>query len=206
MAMTNAAQRHRIFVSRVLISLVLAIVLLTRLSWPERALGGFAVENAGFILITVGAFGRMWAALYIAGKKSKELVTVGPYSVSRNPLYFSSLLLGLGIVASLQNLLLLVPLAFFHITCYFLTILGEERDLAVRFGSQYEDYRRRVPRLLPAFWKYRRGGDLEGWVAVRETRVLKSLFESALFILIIPFSEIIEELHIRGILPLILKH
>ncbi|NQT84760.1 isoprenylcysteine carboxylmethyltransferase family protein [bacterium] len=201
----NLAQTNRVLLSRILLSSVFPAVLLTHLSWPERALLGFAVEDAAFLLIIVGAFGRIWATLYVAGRKGKELVTSGPYSVCRNPLYFFSLLMGLGIVAAFQNLLLYVPLALFHLGSYFFTILAEERALAERFGTEYENYRARVPRFLPAFWRYR-GGNAREWMSISERRVLRCLFESALFVMIIPLAELIEELHVRGILPVIWKH
>jgi protein-S-isoprenylcysteine O-methyltransferase Ste14 len=203
-SMVNLAQRHRVLVSRVLLGLTFPIILFTRLTWTEQSVLGFVVEEAGFVSIIVGAFGRVWAMLYLAGRKGKELVTTGPYSICRNPLYFFNLLIGLGIVATFQNLLLLPPLVLLYPAYYLLAILGEESELAQRFGADFENYRRAVPRLIPLFWRYSRGGT-EGWLTVRESRSLKCLFESALFVLVIPFAEVIEQLHACGILPLIFK-
>jgi len=204
-SLTDLAQRHRVIVSRVLVGLIFPILLLTRLTWTERSVFGFAVEETGFLLIILGAFGRVWAMLYLAGRKGKQLVTTGPYSICRNPLYFFNLLIGLGIVAALQNLLLFVPLVVLYPASYFLAILGEEGELAQRFGAEYENYRKTVPRVAPAFWRYSRGG-AEGWITIGESRSLRCLFESAMFVLVIPFAEILEELHTRGILPLFFKN
>jgi protein-S-isoprenylcysteine O-methyltransferase Ste14 len=199
-------QRIRIPGARVLSGLLFLFVLLTPQSWSEESIPGFVIEEIGLSLIIIGAFGRVWAALYVSGRKGRVLVTAGPYSVCRHPLYLSSLTMGLGIVAALQNLLLLLPLALFHLESYFLTILAEERELTQRFGPQYEDYRKGVPRLFPAFWRYRRGGDTAGWMRISERLVLKCLFESALFVLIVPVAEAIEKLNVWGVLPLIFRH
>jgi protein-S-isoprenylcysteine O-methyltransferase Ste14 len=205
-AIVRVAQKSRIFVSRVMVGLLFPLLLITPLTWTENDFLGFVVETLGFFLIIVGAFGRVWASLYVAGKKGKRLVTTGPYSICRNPLYVSSLLIGLGIVAAFQNLLLVIPLVLFHLGCYFFTILAEERELVMRFGDEYESYRKAVPRLFPAFSRYRRGADTNGCMLISEGRVLRCLFESALFALIIVLAEFIEQLHTWGLLPLLLRH
>ena len=45
------------------------------------------IEWAGIVAIVVCILGRTWTSLYIAGRKIEQLVTDGPYSVTRNPLY-----------------------------------------------------------------------------------------------------------------------
>lgn len=205
-AVLRAAQRSRIFVSRVMIGFLFPLLLITPLAWTESDFLGFVVETLGFLLIIVGAFGRVWASLYVAGSKGKKLVTTGPYSLCRNPLYASSLLIGVGIVASFQNLILLIPLVLFHLGCYFFTILAEERELTMRFGEEYENYQEAVPRLLPAFSQYRRGADSDGCMLISERRVLRCLFECALLVLIIVLAEFIEQLHTWGFLPLLFRH
>ena len=47
----------------------------------------------GFVLVVFGSFGRIWASLYIEGNKTKNLITAGPFSMVRNPLYFFSLIM-----------------------------------------------------------------------------------------------------------------
>ena len=52
---------------------------------------------AGCTLVGIATVGRLWCALYIAGYKTDKLITSGPYSMCRNPLYFFSLLGGIGV-------------------------------------------------------------------------------------------------------------
>ena len=55
----------------------------------------------GFLLMMAGMFFRAWSSGYI--NKDKELATEGPYSLTRNPLYFGSLILGSGIAVACNN-------------------------------------------------------------------------------------------------------
>jgi protein-S-isoprenylcysteine O-methyltransferase Ste14 len=44
-------------------------------------------ETIGLVLIIVSIFGRTWCAIYLSGRENRELVTRGPYSVCRHPMY-----------------------------------------------------------------------------------------------------------------------
>jgi protein-S-isoprenylcysteine O-methyltransferase Ste14 len=81
----------------------------------------------------------------------KKLVVEGPYRVVRNPMYWSvaSVVLGEALVFHSRTLAELAA-AFFAGTILFV-LLYEEPALRRRFGAEYEDYCRRVPRWLPRF-------------------------------------------------------
>jgi hypothetical protein len=93
--------------------------------------------------------------MYISGNKRLELITDGPYSIVRNPLYFFSFIGALGIGLVSENLLILVLMVFFYAAYYPLTILAEERKLENTFGDAYLEYKRRTPRSLPKLSLYR---------------------------------------------------
>ena len=48
------------------------------------------IEITGIGLIGVAIIGRLWCTLYLGGRKAAEVVTKGPYSIARNPLYVFS--------------------------------------------------------------------------------------------------------------------
>jgi protein-S-isoprenylcysteine O-methyltransferase Ste14 len=81
-------QRPRIHLFQAGSVLVLATVLLTQPMLTGR-IHEF-LEMAGVSLALLCVAGRMWSSLYIGSRKNRELVTAGPYSITRNPLYFFS--------------------------------------------------------------------------------------------------------------------
>lgn len=84
-------------------------------------------------------------------EKNQVLVTSGPFAVVRHPSYgahtmvISGIFLITGVVA--VGLIALVDLAI----TYFVTTELEDRELTERFGNQYEEYKKKVPKLFPKF-------------------------------------------------------
>lgn len=140
--------QHRITVSRVF-GIVFVVALLATGSVWQGTLVGRAMFLVGIVLAAVGMVGRIWCLTYSSGYKSSELVTQGPYSVSRNPLYFFSFigLIGIGLATETVTLTLFL-IAFFALV-YPAVIAGEEEFLRGRFGEPYAEYCRRTPRFFP---------------------------------------------------------
>lgn len=105
-------------------------------------------------LVVAGVALRFAAAFYIgphvrgASLGAEDLADRGLYSLSRNPLYLSNLLVGCGLVLfagcfqPVQAVALSALLVFHHA----LLIRAEESFLRGRFGEAYEVYATRVPR------------------------------------------------------------
>jgi protein-S-isoprenylcysteine O-methyltransferase Ste14 len=117
-------------------------------------LARFLFESAGWIVFLAGAGFRLWATLYIGGHKGKSLVTEGPYSVCRNPLYLGNLLLTLSIAFFMQSLTFAAGLLIASIVFGSVTIGSEERRLRSRLGAAFDEYCARTPRLLPRWSAY----------------------------------------------------
>lgn len=78
----------------------------------------------------------------------KRFVAEGLYRYSRNPMYLGVLLAILG-----HGLILASPRVFAYGALMWLVFHGfvrlyEERELSRRFGAEYDEYRRRVPRWI----------------------------------------------------------
>lgn len=93
---------------------------------------------AGFGLNTV--FGKT--------RKEPQVITTGVFSIVCHPIYLGSILLYLGFI--LLSLSLLSVLVWFIIIIFYYTISRyEEKLLTQSFGSAYEEYKKKVPMLLP---------------------------------------------------------
>ena len=105
------------------------------------------VVATGFTLWARVVLGTMWSSHPVA-KEGHVLRTDGPYQITRHPIYTGLLgmLLGTAIAADfgawLFGFVLLV--VFFE-----LRIRDEERLMSDAFPGAYEEYRRRVPQLIP---------------------------------------------------------
>jgi protein-S-isoprenylcysteine O-methyltransferase Ste14 len=141
----KALQRHRVIIARV-IWLLLFLYLFVYLRQPVKALT--SVEGmVGIALIGLGVLVRSLSAGML--HKNEQIANHGIYGMVRNPLYFGSLLLLVGINVLIANpVAWVVSLLLFLIT-YIPTILGEEAGLAKAFGDQWVAYKQSTPRLLP---------------------------------------------------------
>jgi len=80
-----------------------------------------------------------------------KLVTGGLFSHCRNPLYVGNYLVLVGVgIASCSAVFLFIGLPFFAFAYWTIT-LAEENFLRGKFGAEFEEYCRQVPRYLPRF-------------------------------------------------------
>lgn len=79
----------------------------------------------------------------------KKLVVEGPYRVVRNPMYWSVFLVVLGESVLFHSLALLELSVAFLAATFLFVLFYEEPALRRKFGAEYEEYCRRVPRWLP---------------------------------------------------------
>jgi protein-S-isoprenylcysteine O-methyltransferase Ste14 len=79
----------------------------------------------------------------------RRFVAVGPYRWVRNPIYVAALLIVGGEAWLFGSVPLLLYAAVLAAGFHLLVTGYEERTLRVRFGEQYETYRRTVRRWIP---------------------------------------------------------
>jgi len=80
--------------------------------------------------------------------RAEKVVTTGVYSIIRHPQYLGSLLahLAISILLSAQYSLFITPFLMVYI---YLISWKEEKELINEFGKDYEDYKAKVPMLIP---------------------------------------------------------
>jgi len=104
---------------------------------------------AGAIPILIGESIRIWSSGHI--HKNQILTVTGPYSLSRNPLYVGSFILGTGFMIAMGVLWLAFIYLLFFTVVYGFTIKWEEEKLGRKFPGEWPGYWRSVPRFLPLF-------------------------------------------------------
>lgn len=152
------------------------------------------VEHLGLIAIMICIFGRAWCSLYIGGRKKQEIVSNGPYSLCRNPLYVFSFIGAFGVGAMSGSLTIALVFALACWGVFRAVVEREERFLAGAFGATYERYRLRTPRFLPDLRLWRDEAEL----TVRPAFFLRTLRDGLVFLLALPLFELLEGLQQFG--------
>jgi protein-S-isoprenylcysteine O-methyltransferase Ste14 len=104
--------------------------------------GAFAIHASAFRAL------RRAKTTMMPHRASEHLVTSGPYSFTRNPIYLANtmIMVGAGLIATIAWFFLLAIVASF--LTQKLAIEREERHLEARFGKKYRDYAKRVRRWI----------------------------------------------------------
>ena len=159
------------------------------------------VEWIGIVAMVVCIFGRSWCTMYIGGRKVDELVTDGPYSVTRNPLYVFSVLGAAGIGAQLGSATMGLIFGVLAWIVFYVVVLQEERLMAGRHQADFAAYRATVPRFLPNPKLWRDVATL----SVTPRHVVRTFADAMILLLAVPFAETIEILHEFGVLPVLFR-
>ena len=139
--MRTRYEKLRIPVSRLASAIAVFFLLFSTNRWET---GNEAVTTGlftlGMFLVAIGSLGRMWCSLYIAGYKDQVLITQGPYSATRNPLYFFSTFGALGVGFCTETFTFPLLLLGVMILYYPLVVRKEERRLRARFGGDFDGF------------------------------------------------------------------
>ena len=127
--------------------------------YPLPFLPGLLGEMAfmlGLILIVAAIFIdvrtflelRKHKTTILPTKGAAHLVTSGPFSFSRNPIYLSNTGLTIGIGLASSNIWLFGTAIAAAFATHNLAILREEKHLTARFGNEWRKYAKRVRRWI----------------------------------------------------------
>ena len=180
---------HRIAWSRAVVIFALAFALMVPAPSAIPSIVIDALELVGFGLLIVAALGRIWCLSYIAGMKNDILVTEGPYSVVRNPLYVLNFLGAVGFGFAIESPVLAALLAV-GFAVFYPAVVGREEDVLTRaFGEPYARYCAATPRWLPRWSSYR---EPDSWV-INPRRFRAGLLDAQWFLWAFMLWEFFEE-------------
>ena len=173
----------------------LVFLLFATASISERSL------RIGVILALLGEALRWWADGYVGHVKVNttqhwrhdpkigRLITAGPYAYVRHPLYFGTLLIGLGFCVAVRNLpLTLAALALFFFL-YHRKAEREEQLILGEWGEAYAAYQRAVPRWWPIHPPYAERHGRWSWQGIRASKEWKTLLWVIIALLAVYFRE-----------------
>lgn len=111
---------------------------------------------AGCVVMLAGEVIRFWCQRYIGGSSRTRgsspgaaLVTGGPYSIVRNPLYVANLLLTLGTALLSGRPAFVAAAGALFLAQYIPIVRWEESRLLAQFGDEYAAYQAAAPRWIP---------------------------------------------------------
>ncbi|MDR3575495.1 MAG: isoprenylcysteine carboxylmethyltransferase family protein [Anaerolineaceae bacterium] len=110
--------------------------------------------STGFTLWARLSLGTMWSSVPET-KVDHQLRTQGPYAVTRHPMYSGTvgMLLGSMLMNGFSPWILFFLIGLFVVLS---KVHSEERLLEESFAGQYQEYRRRVPQLVPGLRLFKR--------------------------------------------------
>ena len=113
-----------------------------------------AIAAAGVLLLAacIYEFGRSGRGTLSPVDPPRCLVRRGLYQYVRNPMYLSVALILLGEVLLTRSPALGLYLVAWFLCVNLFVLAYEEPALSRQFGTQYDEYRRRVPRWIPRIY------------------------------------------------------
>jgi len=201
--MITTVEKHRKATSWIAATLLLAVILFSN-HQSERAFLYETIKMIGYVLVVLATLGRIWCAIYISGRKNRELCQDGPYSVWRNPLYIFSFLGVVGFVGVAQSLLLVLIVTPLFWAYHYPIIRSEEERLLELFGEEFTRYRSKVNRFLPSFGNYWSRDTIE----TNPHMIFRYIIRASFFIWTLGLLEIVKylktlEVNGKGVIPLL---
>jgi protein-S-isoprenylcysteine O-methyltransferase Ste14 len=115
------------------------------------------ISGIGMGIVAVRIWLKWWAictlgeywSVHIEIRESHKLIKDGPYRYLRHPAYLSNLMEYLGVSLIANAYYTLIGVLLIYVPLNLIRLHLEEKELVKRFGEEYEDYRKKVPALLP---------------------------------------------------------
>jgi protein-S-isoprenylcysteine O-methyltransferase Ste14 len=113
-------------------------------------------------MVFVGAIYALWSIISqltrargtpLPMMATQKLLIDGPFKQSRNPMGFGAICMYLGMAIIVGSITSIIVVIFF----LFLLVLWikkvEEKEMEIRFGQEYVDYKKTAPFMIPNPWR-----------------------------------------------------
>lgn len=109
---------------------------------------------ASYVFLGLGFYllSAAWNVLYRA-QRNDQLATTGPYAHIRHPQYVAFVMILVGFLLQWPTLLTLLMFPIL-LVMYTRLSVTEERDMRMRFGTDFDAYAKRAPRFFPALTRH----------------------------------------------------
>ena len=142
-----------------IVSIGWVVLLLPRFNGPQLIPRIMFLRIVGCILTISGLVFAFWARLYLGSswdafislRLDHKLVCGGPYAVVRHPIYFGFMLALVGSCLNFGHLRSFIAATMVTLAWVYKSGL-EESFMKDHFGTQYDQYRHDVKRLIPMIW------------------------------------------------------
>jgi len=195
----NVFEKKRRPVTRLFLVVCLIFATVTHHSWSPDGPVDRLFDWCGAALAVLGVLGRLWSTMYVGGRKNKDLITTGPYSLCRNPLYLFSFIAGLGVCVEFENLILIGLYIVFFYAYYSRVIKSEEGRLELLFGAKFAAFKGSTPAFIPNIFRLNLGEFPE----ISGRPLFKNALDGSVFLLLVGAAYVIEMLQESGVIPVL---
>lgn len=189
--------KERMRIVRFLMLLSLPMLLFIAPVTQEFTFWHELMELLAHLLVFSGVLIRVYTSLYSGGRKNAVLLTDGPYSVVRNPLYVGSLFAVIGLGLQTGSVIVAAVATTIFLVLHHWTIQKEEAFLQGHYGDAYRNYLRTVPRWVPNLSLWHQTHEL----VVQPRMELLTMRDASGFILALLLIETLCALRISAMLP-----
>jgi len=109
--------------------------------------------------VTISSFIRIGKGTLAPWSPTKKLVITGLYSYVRNPMILGVLITLIGESITITSVKIFIWSVIFFIINNIYFTLFEEPNLERRFGEEYKEYKRNVPRWIPRLKPFQPGSE-----------------------------------------------
>lgn len=116
----------------------------------------------GGIMVLIGATYALWSIISqltrargtpLPMMATQKLLIDGPFKQSRNPMGFGAICMYLGMAIIVGSLSSIIIVVLFLLLLILWIKKVEEKELEIRFGQDYMDYKKSTPFMIPRPWR-----------------------------------------------------